>query len=406
MLNVHLVNDLINPGYTLIRPGLERMYQILLLLDNPQNNYQTIHIAGTNGKGSTATFIETGMVHAGYKIGKFTSPYIHVINECICLNQQFITDDELEQTYSKLKSVITQNNLILSPFEFLTAIMFEYFSMKKIDWLILEAGMGGLDDATNVVDSKFSIITNVSLEHSNWLGNTVGKIAKHKAGIIKSGKTIIADNKIEIIQAVEERTMEYINVLDKYKPQISLDVNNFKTNINFLNKSYCLNLFGKFQAYNFLCAYEVLTSLRIPDASITHSANNIVWPGRLQIMGRNPLILFDATHNVAGVKCLHESLSGIYTRSEIIIITSILRDKDIHSMLEIMSKIADSVIYTTLNNNPRSLLASDLAKLSNGFFENNWCIDNPKDALNYAHGLNKKAILVTGSLYLLNFFNT
>lgn len=142
MLSIQLIKDLINPGNTKITPGLERVQEVLALLGNPQDKYKVIHIAGTNGKGSTATFLETGLVHAGYRVGKFTSPYISVINECICLNQQPISDSELENTYQIIKQLLIKHNLNLSPFEFLTVIMFKFFAIQKIDWLVLEVGMG------------------------------------------------------------------------------------------------------------------------------------------------------------------------------------------------------------------------------------------------------------------------
>ncbi len=395
-----------------ILPGLDRILAILKLLDNPQNRCQVIHITGTNGKGSTAAFIETGLIHAGFRVGKFTSPYIYSIHECICLNSQPITTLDLENIYFRIKQLLIKHNLSLSSFEFLTAIMFEYFAAQTLDYLILEVGMGGATDATNVVDSKFSIITNVALEHTKWLGNTITAITEQKAGIIKNGTTIIATNQPEVIKVVAAKTHNYINVLECYNPQIRLDNINFKTILKFTDPTlsshrshqYHLNLFGKFQAYNFLCAYQVFTALKLPQASIIYAAENTSWAGRLQVIARNPLIILDATHNPAGAQSIYESLNKLWAKDQVVIISSILSDKDIKPMLVNFSHLSDYIIYTTINNTPRGLAAHDLAQYGNGLFNHSKCADNPQDALDFAKSMGRQVILITGSLYLLSYF--
>jgi dihydrofolate synthase/folylpolyglutamate synthase len=401
MLNAKLINDLINPGNTKIIPGLERMHKILDILGNPQHKYQVIHITGTNGKGSTAAFLESALVSCGYKVGKFTSPHISKINECITINHKEISDTELETCYFKIKELITVHNIELSPFEFLTTIMFEYFATQAIDWLILEVGMGGLNDATNMVNSKYSIITNVELEHCMWLGNTISEIAIEKSGIIKSGLAIFADNKVEVVEIISNKTSNYINVLSQYKFSIDLDLESFRTLLNVDDKLYSLSLFGKFQAYNFLCAYAVFKDMGIADKHIKYAAENTMWPYRLMVLEKNPLVVVDATHNSAGAKSLYDSLLGIYNPNDVVVVTSILRDKDIKAMLKYFAKLATSVIYTSIDNNPRGLKASDMVNIGIGIFSNELCIDKPIDAIAKAKQMGKKAIIVTGSLYLL-----
>lgn len=410
--SAEFTNDLINPVNMTILPGIGRILSLLQLLDNPQNRCQVIHITGTNGKGSTAAFIATGLIHAGFRVGKFTSPYIYSIHECICLNNQPITTLELENIYFKIKQLLIKHNLYLSPFEFLTAIMFEYFASQNLDYLILEVGMGGATDATNVVDSKFSIITNVALEHTKWLGNTITAIAEQKAGIIKNGITIIATNHPEVIKVVSAKTRNYINVLDYYTPEVVLDCMQFKTILRFTDPTgsdnrlhqYDINLFGKFQAYNFLCAYQVFTSLKLPQASIIYAAENTHWAGRLQVIARNPLIILDATHNPAGAQSICESLDKLWAKDQVVIISSILSDKDIKPMLISFSHLSDYMIYTTIDNTPRGLTAHDLAQYGNGLFNNSKCVDNPQEALIFAKTLGRKVILITGSLYLLSYY--
>jgi dihydrofolate synthase / folylpolyglutamate synthase len=381
------------------------MEQILEMLDNPQHKYQVIHITGTNGKGSTAAFIETGLIHAGKSVGKYTSPYIKSINETIVLNHEPISDGNLNFCFYQVQALLDKYKIELSPFEFLTTIMFVYFASRDIEYLVLEVGLGGIDDATNVVNSVISIITNISLEHTKYLGNTLDDIALAKTGIIKNGYTIIADNKRELLAAVKSHTSNYINILDKYQYTTKLDVNEFHTHLKVAGaEAYELSLFGHFQALNFLCAYESLLKLGVGKDSIRYAAENTKHPGRLELRERNPLVIFDATHNLDGARCLVESLSGVYAQYEVVIITSILADKDQVQMLKILSDLAYNIICTELSDNPRSSKAEELAKYAAPFFENITSIPNPLEALQSARQLNKKLIIITGSLYLLSCF--
>ena len=460
MLKPEVHAALSNPGNAVIKPGVERMRAALGLFSNPQNKYPTIHITGSNGKGSTAAFIEAGLVHAGLRVGKFTSPHIWRINECITLNGEPISDAELERIFFIVDKVLKSHNrdchasnpssrthtsvgsgihslkfldskLELSPFELLTLIMFYFMAEQQVDYLILEAGMGGQNDATNVVDSKFSIITNVSLDHTQWLGNSLQEIATHKAGIIKSGTTIIADNSIELRNAVLQQTSNYVNTLEKYQPDITLDKVNFVTQLRFChpgvgrdpevlkrtwipnqvekhrvnhggyNKQYTLSLFGKFQAYNFLCAYEVFLELGLPDASIEYAATHTKWPGRLQVIARDPRTILDATHNLGGAVQLYEALHGIQNPADVVIVTAILKDKDIAAMMKCFGQLAQNVIFTTIKDNPRSLTAAELAQYGVGIFAHRYTADDANAALQLARQLDKKMIIVTGSIYLL-----
>ncbi|MDQ5922083.1 MAG: dihydrofolate synthase / folylpolyglutamate synthase [Pseudomonadota bacterium] len=413
-LSASFNDDVVNLGNTNITPGLERIIKVLHLLGNPQDTYQVIHITGTNGKGSTSTFIETGLLHAGFRVGKFTTPHIYTIHESICLNNQPISTIDLENLHIKIKQLLIEHNLSLSPFEFLTTIMFKYFAEQRIDWLVLEVGMGGKNDATNVVNSSFSIITNVALDHTQWLGNTIAQIALEKSGIIKNGITITAASQPEVIEVIANKTMNnYINVLDYYKPQITLDRVNFKTVVEFTDNGqkqhqklkYNLSLFGKFQAYNFLCAYSVFVNLGLPEDSIKYAAEHTKWLGRLQIINNDPLIIFDGTHNAAGAQSLYDTLNGFWDRTEVVIVTSILSNKNINQMLTTFSGLTDSIIYTTIDSNSRGMTASELSKYGEGLFEHSQCVDNPDNALVIARQLARKAVIITGSLHLLSYFD-
>jgi len=471
MLNSAVFNALNNPGNAKITPGTDRIKQVLKRLGNPQYKYKVIHITGSNGKGSTAAFIETGLCHAGYRVGKFSSPHIKTINECISLNHQPIKDGDLETHFYQVQQVLDNHNINLSPFELLTAVMFDYFANKGIDYLVLEVGMGGEDDATNVYpdDSDnvlISIITNISLEHTAFLGNTLTQIAKAKAGIIKNGQnvipttliplwrgvrrrltgwgryfrtaygalvlesgthadvipantrvweagipalTIIADNTPELTHAVENKTQNYINVLNYYNFIVTLDYEKFQTIVEINNPDtkykevYTLNLFGKFQAYNFLCAYHALNYLKTAQASINYSAINTKNPGRLEVKERNPLLILDASHNLAGVKSLVATLDKRFNPEDVVIIASILADKDVTNMLGEFASISSSIICTTMNN-PRCLPLPELSQIANKYFTNVQSIEQPSVALKLAKNMNKSVILITGSIYLLSYF--
>lgn len=409
MLDQYVFEALNNPGNAKISPGIERIVQVLLVLNNPQHKYKVIHITGSNGKGSTASFIETGLVHAGYKVGKFTSPHIKTINESVTINHEPITNTDLESNFFLIEDVCKRLKIILSPFEMLTVIMFNYCASSGIDYLVLEVGMGGIDDATNVVNSLVSIITNISLEHTKYLGNSLADIAKAKAGIIKSGLTIIADNAPELFAEVSAQTSNYINVLNYYDFNVSSNYDKFQTIIKLNNvdgtaETFTLNLFGYFQAYNFLCAYHTLKYLNINSKSISYAAEYTKNPGRFDVRGYNPFLILDATHNLAGANSLVNSLRTRFNPDDVVIISSILVDKDIPNMLYEFSKIANNIICTTISNNSRALKAKDLAKMASIYFDNIIFEDNPNRSLEIAKNMNKKVILITGSIYLLSYF--
>ncbi len=408
MNNSAILNELANLNPPQAKFDTSSMLQVLKLLHHPEKSYPVIHIAGSNGKGSTAAFLETGLIAAKYKVGKFTSPYIHRLNECIVLNQQEINDQDLCQIYLDIKSLTLAQEIYVSSFEMLTLIMFVYFARHNIDYLVLEAGLGGLNDSTNVVDSKYSIITNISLEHTQWLGSSLSEIATHKAGIIKSGLTIIASETPELIAAVTQKTTNYINVVEKYKYSTRLNTLNFTTKLKFSHNNMShlltLGLFGHFQAKNFLAAYAVLNDLKISDEIIFQAAATTIWPGRLECISKKPWIIADASHNVDGANQLYASIHELVKPDQCVIIASILNDKNYDQMLNIYAKIADSLIVCNLAQQPRAISAIKLAKLAKYKFKNIYVYNSPHAALQHAKRMNKNLIILSGSTYLLKYF--
>jgi dihydrofolate synthase/folylpolyglutamate synthase len=408
--NIHTILD--NPTNNYINMGLDSIKQILNYLDNPQNKIKVIHVTGTNGKGSVVNYIHNALKYQGYNVGKFTSPHIYKINESIIYNDREISDDELIFYYKIILSSMNKHNIKLSQFELLTVIMLLFFHEMKIDFAVIEVGMGGLLDATNVIKSPLiSVITNIALEHCQFLGNTYLDIIKHKCGIIKNSEVIISDNNNELINYLETNNYKYTNVLKKYKFKTELDYSKFVTNIklydinnNSILETHLAN-FGKYQVNNFIVAYEILKRLDISLINIIKAANNTKWFGRLSIINTTPTIILDITHNTHGANALINNFIDHFSKDDIVIITSILKDKDIKEIINIFTKISNYLIITGIHNTTRGLTANEIISKLNTIPNNIQIENTPQQALELAKTFNKKIILITGSTYLLKEFN-
>ena len=385
-----------------IRLGLDNIKEICKHLGNPQNSYKVIHITGTNGKGSVSTTVERILIDAGYKVGKYTSPHILEFNERISFNDKYISNEDVAKYYEKVKKIIEEHKIQATFFEVTTAMMFDYFKDMKAEYVILEAGMGGRYDATNICDNTVSVITNVSLEHTEYLGDTIYKIATEKAGIIKNCPyTIFADNNLDVKKAIEEVTDKYVNVLDKYKDSTyKLDFNTFTTNININGNIYEYSLFGDYQYKNFLCAYEVLKYLGIDENIIREAIKKVVWQCRFEVFSKNPLVIFDGAHNAAGVEELIKIVKQHFSKDEVTVLVSILKDKDRVSMFKKLNEISSSIVLTSIPNNPRASTARELYD----YVENKKDFEYEEDpikAYNLALSKKKKLTICCGSFYIL-----
>lgn len=400
-----VLEELYNYSMFGIKLGLENIKNICSHLGNPEREYKVIHLAGTNGKGSTATTIERGLIEAGYRVGKFTSPHIVRFNERIQLDGVEISDKKICEYFIKVKEVLEKTGIKSTFFEVTTAMMFLYFKDENIDYLVLETGMGGRYDATNIVDSEIAVITNISLDHVGFLGNDIYTIAKEKAGIIKAGsKVIIGDSSKEVAKAIEDEKSDYTDVLKKYKEaEFSLDSKNYITVIKLNGRSYNFSLFGGYQVNNFLCAYEVLKTIGISDDVIERSAEKVYWPGRFEVIEKNPLVVLDGAHNVDAAVRLKENINLSYKEDEVVAIVSVLEDKDIEGVLGEIRKFTDTIILTSLADFKRGLEGEELRKYTKDF-EKVIVEDEIAKAYKAALKLEKKAIVVCGSFYLLSKF--
>ncbi len=289
------MNELLDELYSYslfgIKLGLENIQKICDYLGNPEKKYKIVHITGTNGKGSTSTIVETVLLEAGYKVGKYTSPHILKFNERIRVNGKDIIDRDIAAVYETVKNAVREIGITPTFFEVTTAMMFLYFAEKQVDYAVLEVGMGGRFDATNVADGDICIITNVSLDHTEYLGKTLYDIGLEKAGIIKDKSVVIVgDSNEEFLRAVYTKKNDIINTAEKYKDaEYRLDFENFLTEIKIGESVYKLSLFGDYQVKNFLCAYEALKQIGVEEDIIKSAVSKTEWQCRFERFSLNPL---------------------------------------------------------------------------------------------------------------------
>ena len=347
----------------------EKLKKIYELLEKPCENKKIIHIAGTNGKGSTATFLENIFFAAGYSVAKFTSPHILRFNERILVNKEMISDEDVVKYCEAVMNVLEKNRLQINFFEITTFIALLYFKEKNPDFIFLETGLGGRYDATNIVKSTIAAITNVSFDHVALLGNSLYEIADRKAGIIKDGELCIyAQNLGELEEAVKRETDNSVNVLKKYKNlQVELDNRNYKTVVKItenknLEKTFVLPLFGKFQANNFLIAYEIAKIYEIGDKAIQNGVSQISLAGRFEIFSQDPTTILDVAHNEDSVKVLTENLNELFKDDEVIFILSILGTKNIATIFEKILGKNYKIFITSLKEVTYGLSADEIKK--------------------------------------------
>ena len=406
------------------RENIDDLKLIYALLGKPCDSIKVIHIAGTNGKGSTATFLENILLEAGYNVGKFTSPHILRYNERILYNRQMIDDEEIVENYFFLKQMIENckrenenlKDIYLNFFEITTFIALMFFAKKNPDFLVIETGLGGRLDATNIINSDIALITNITFDHTAILGNSLKEIAYEKAGIIKNRELCIyADSLPELEEEINKKTENSINIIKKYNDmEIELDKINYRTVIKFQNNEFILPLFGKFQANNFLLAYETAKFYNIDNETIQNGVHKVYWPARFEFFSVEPPIILDAAHNDDSIRKLIENLTEIYKRNEVIIITSLLATKDFEKVFTKLEKITDKIFITSLKDTVNGLSSAEIREkmislnipVDGIIFEDN-ILTAYKSAMNIIKEKNSgyKAIVICGSFFEIAKFN-
>ena len=399
--------------------GLERTYKLLEHLGNPERDLKLIHIAGTNGKGSTTSMITEILMGEGYKVGMYTSPFIEEFEERIQINRNNIPKESLAILMDEIKvavdKVIEAGYNHPTEFEIITVLMLLYFKKENIDFGVIEVGLGGTLDSTNVIKPIIQVITSISFDHTNLLGNTLEKIAREKAGIIKRGiPTVIYPQQEEVLKVIKNKCFEmdselYIannenlkfkNIVNLDKPYQLLKYNN---EIDIL-----LPLLGEHQIINLsvaMQAIEVLNSKNIIDISIANivkSIKNVSWKGRLEVLSNNPYVVIDGAHNIQGIKTLSRNIKNYFKYENLYLILGILADKDVEEMIKIITPMAKKV-YSVTPNSIRGELAESLKDEVSKFNKNCKAFDKYEEA--YLEALNdaseKDLILASGSLYMI-----
>ena len=357
-------------SWTFCKPGLERISELCERLGNPQKRLKFIHVAGTNGKGSTSAMLDSVLRTAGYRVGLYTSPYIRVFNERMRINGENISDNELASLTEYIKPIADQMSDSPTEFELITALAFEYFARNNCDIVVLEAGMGGRLDSTNIIDtSVLSIITGIALDHTAFLGDTVEKIAYEKAGIIKSGVPILYGGTDDTAWSViKERALELGSIFKR------IDYNNLSVKALTLDGSTFdfdkhndvkINLLGSYQPKNAAIAISAIELLRengfvISDSALYEGLALARWQGRFEILSHEPLMIFDGAHNPQGIEAAVESIKLYFKEQKACLVTGVLRDKDYTHIAKMLSTVA-SRAYTFTPDSPRALCATDYA---------------------------------------------
>lgn len=414
---INYINDKNKYGSRL---GLERISKLLELLGSPHMDLKHIHIAGTNGKGSTASYIATILKEGGYKVGLFTSPYLERFNERISINGEDIPDDRLVEITERVKNSI---DIMLkegydhpTTFEIVTAIGFVYFKEENVDYVVLEVGLGGRLDSTNVIkDSLISVITTIDYDHMDVLGDTLGKIAYEKSGIIKDRGLVLTypqdKDALNTIKEVSKKRGATLEICPMENVEIlKLDEYGGVFNYKYNGKEYNnieIRLIGKHQIYNATLALTAVIMLKergileISEEAIKRGLKNTRWPGRMEVLKRNPLFIIDGAHNIQGIKVLAENLNR-FNYKRLILGIGILKDKEVEPMVKALVDKADEVVVTEANIY-RKMDATDLEKIVNKYNPHTHVQDNIKEAVSKAYELAGKEdlILFTGSLYLI-----
>jgi len=399
---------------------LDTIRKLLELLGDPHKELKCIHIAGTNGKGSTSSYLATMLKEAGYKVGLYTSPYLERFNERISINGMDIPDERLaeitERVKDRIQIMIQEGWEHPTTFEIITAIGFVYFKEENVDYVVLEVGLGGRLDATNVIDkSILSIITTIDYDHMDVLGDTLGKIAYEKAGIIKEKGTVLSypqqQEAIEVIKKVcEERNAELticplenvrIVELNEYGGVFDYHFNNSTF------KNLEISLIGQHQVYNAALSVAAMVLLRekglvsISDEQIRAGLKKTRWKGRLEVLNRHPLFVIDGAHNPQGVRTLADNLKR-FRYNRLILGLAILKDKDVEKMVKIITPLADEIIITEANIY-RKMKAEELEQIINRYNKNTHIEKDIKKAIDKSYELAKEddLILFMGSLYLI-----
>lgn len=394
------------------KPGLNRIRDLLNKLENPEKDLKFVHVAGTNGKGSTSAMLASVLKEAGYRVGLFTSPFIYIFNERIQYNGEMISNEELAEIVTFIRPLAETMEEAPTEFDLNTAIGMEFFRRKKCDIVVLEVGLGGTFDSTNVIeDSLVSVITAIGFDHMRILGNTITEIASSKAGIIKQNGDVVVYGKnaeaLEVFEKVcKEKNARMIcpdyQTLRREKVDLHGQVFDYKD-----WKELKVSLIGGYQLFNAAVVLEIIQVLRkkgykISDEALREGLRTAKWIGRFELLHENPVFIVDGAHNPQGIKATAESLKLLFEDKKILFIVGAMKDKDVANMMRELVPSA-SEFFTVTPPTPRAMEAKELQAVLEGMGVKVTAYDNIEKACKEA--IEKAGfdgiICALGSLYMI-----
>ncbi len=398
-----------------IKLGLDTITELLGYMGNPQNRFQTIHVTGTNGKGSVCAFVASVLRKAGYRVGLYTSPHLVRFNERIVVGGREIPDEDVARIYAEMRPAIERTSggsKVKQPtfFEVTTAMAFHYFAEQRIDIGVIEVGMGGRMDATNVVHPLVAVLTRIGLEHTEHLGKTVDRIAREKSGIIKPGCRVVTVDQpaLPVIEAQARAFGCPVAVVgrDVRVERLGFDRQGQRLRLtDGGSMEVRIPLLGSYQPENAAIAYAALREvakmgLTVPDSAIMAGLEGAVWPGRMQIVRADPTVIVDGTHHAPGVPTLAASLKELFPEQKAVFVLGILDDKDLKAFVDALAPLAARLVIAKPAT-PRAYPAEAIVRAFQGHVPAMEVVPRVAEAADRGIALAGKdgLVVVTGSIY-------
>lgn len=394
------------------KPGLERIAELCHSLGDPQKALKFIHVAGTNGKGSFCSMLSSVLKAQGYKVGLYTSPYVKIFNERMQINGENISNEQLINLVERVRPIAEKMTDKPTEFELITAIAFEYFYKNKCDVVVLEAGMGGRLDSTNVIEkSLLSVITGISLDHTAFLGDSISKIAAEKAGIIKKGCPVLFGGADAGAKAViEEKAAQcssdfYVTDYSRLS-NISMTLDGSRFDFG-EHKDIYISLLGTYQPKNAASVLSAVDILRrggfdMSEKAVIEGLASAKWAARFELLSKEPLVIFDGAHNPEGISAAVDSIKLYFGKNKVYVLSGVLCDKDYTLIARTMSEVA-SKVFTITPDSPRALGAEEYAEVLRAVGIEAYANESIKSAFKRAKSEAEKdgvPLICLGSLYV------
>ena len=400
--------------------GLGRIEELLRRMDNPHQKVKVLHISGTNGKGSTATMIAGILQAGGYRTGVFTSPHLHSYCERYQINGVQITSERIAELLTvlrpQLESMVEEGFEHPTEFEVSTALAFLYFFQENVDFLVLEVGLGGAIDSTNVITQLVSVITNVAMDHMEYLGNSIREIATVKAGIIKSGSPVVtAADEPDAIEVIRDISRSKKCAITEVGRDVTWQIRESSTDGQYFDlrtarneyRELFIKMVGTHQVINAATAVAAVEALALngfvlPEDTIREGLAGAAWPARLEIVNKCPVVLLDGAHNLHGSMTLRKALTEVYSYRGLILVFGMLGDKEREKVVAQLAPLAKAVVVTKPNS-PRAGDWEKIADQVRKYVKDVYLIENIHKAVR--HGMSmagpEDMVCVTGSLYMV-----